>query len=700
MDQRERVLKRTSKTIVFIFASWIVVISGFVVTLIDSWGTIYRWNLFFHPALGILVFIPFMRHFRKKLQSHAVSLSTRTWIDLPALIVILASIVMALLPSKDYAYVLLTLLLLFILLGAAHLILRNDQGHLSLALLFYFVLGLWLLMTLTGLSILFLSQSGGIKGLFIAHRALSLLFIIPFSTAIFMPKGGPIFRPRGSSESLLNSRLALWACAGPIGLLVLVTLIDKFHRDPSFRVHLSTIPTEHRSPEERTFFFSDPSFPPAGIDLTRSCIQGPGCHHSLEKGFLNSNHNISLMTPHFQKNMALLTEEIGDENSLICAGCHFPAALFDRAKSYKHFQDHNNFSCSFCHMISDVHVNPKDNRRSAYSITPPVRHLSLFVNDGVESPPDPWVAAQIKLSPLAHGRAFMKRTYSEDPYCVVCHHHQILLNPEEGLARPKCIDCHMQPQNQIGLEGTLRNHFMPGANLAVPFFAGRQEAVEIIRHWIQGRYLLALPGWENLYKLRKDLADKPAEATWLAMVFESITKAVPGQDYVIRIITTNAGMEHPFPAAPLDLIEAWLEVRVEDEQGHTIYRSGGVGEDGCIDPDAHKIGGYMIGMDDKLVKKNRVWQIKEKVVERVIRPGHHIEDTYTFSIPKETRGFLKIEGSWNYRKLNQDFLEWAYERDTNAPIVRVGSFEGQVKVEAPLYTAQGNGYSATDTPFQ
>ena len=678
-----------AKTIAPIAAAWAVVFTGFVVTVVNSWGPLYRWNLFLHPALGLLTFVPLILYLRRSLRSRGLPISPRLWIDGPGAAAIVGPLILIPLPSRGVAFALFSALLLYLIVGNILLVVRSeDRRRLPAALSTSLSLGAWALLTFTGLAILILARSGGMTSLFLTHRAMALCFVVVFSTLAFSAATGLHGKASASGAVRRGSGPALAAGAVTLGLLGVVALIDRVHRDPAFEVHLSTIPIEDRTPEEQTMFFADPAFPPAGIDLTVSCTDGPGCHGQLKRGFLESNHNISMMTPHFQKNMVLLTEEIGEENTLICAGCHFPGALFDRALSYRDFRDRNNLSCSFCHIIGDVTINPRDNRRSTFTVAPPVRHLKLFLEDGEERTLDRWTAAQIKLSPLTHGRAFTKPFYKEDVYCVACHHHQILLNPAEGLARPKCIDCHMQPQEQIGLEGPLRNHFMPGANLTVPFFAGRRDAVGIIRDWIEGRFLLAVPGWENLYTLRQGLDDEPDRATWLAMVFESVTPAVPGEVFTLRILTTNAGMEHAFPAAPLDLIEAWLEIRVADDGGRTIFRSGALGEDGRIDPDAHKIGGYMIGMDDLMVKKNRVWQIKKKIVERVIPQGHHIEDRFSFALPADLTGTLTVEGGWNYRKLNQEFMEWAYGRGTHAPVVRVGAFEGRIDVEPPRARGQ------------
>jgi len=98
---------------------------------------------------------------------------------------------------------------------------------------------------------------------------------------------------------------------------------------------------------------------------------------------------------------------------------------------------------------------------------------------------------------------------------------------------------------------------------------------------------------------------------------------------------------------------------VTDQDGTSIFNIGGLDENYHIDPKAHRMGGYMLGEDGKLVDRNRVWQIKEKVVERAIPLRHSTYDDYTFRLPEDVSE-LQIEAFWMFRKLNQEFMDWAY----------------------------------------
>ena len=83
----------------------------------------------------------------------------------------------------------------------------------------------------------------------------------------------------------------------------------------------------------------------------------------------------------------------------------------------------------------------------------------------------------------------------------------------------------------------------------------------------------------------------------------------------------------------------------------------------------------MIGDDGKIITQNRVWQIKKKIITRDIPPGEKVMDDYFFQIPAKAAGKLTFRASWRYRKFNQDLMNWAYGRNTTAPVLTIASIE-------------------------
>jgi hypothetical protein len=115
-----------------------------------------------------------------------------------------------------------------------------------------------------------------------------------------------------------------------------------------------------------------------------------------------------------------------------------------------------------------------------------------------------------------------------------------------------------------------------------------------------------------------------------------------------------------------------------------LLASGQVGPDHLIPNDARRMGGYMIGNDGRIVEKNRVWQIAKKVITRNLEFGQRTADEFEVTLPADVKGPLKLTAQWNYRNLNQPFVEWAIGQGVTMPVTQVGVLEREISLTAPL----------------
>jgi hypothetical protein len=675
-----------------------LIISGFVTMLLNGWGLFYRANLIIHPLLGI-GFTAVMFYFAwRRFSRLGHGFSAKLWVGVPIALSIVSAVPGIATPDPDRFYRLVFLLSAVLVLGLWRLRRVLEVREWFVAGCNYVGFGLWALSVQSGLSIVTLSQGGGITYIVLFHRTVNIAFTAFFVLMIVLSLAGIFAKSRAFADEqpriwaslagLLSRRREVrdeqpraWSALILTGLAAaFVAALVTIERAsdltaPSFTVPLSTIPLERRTESERVTAFADPRVAPVALDLTDSCGSGRGCHEGIVRSFRDSNHAISTMTPHIQKNFALMRAEIGEHNTPICAGCHTPAALFDPAGDYARFQDHANISCSFCHMVRDVWIGPEHSLKSSYTLRPPVGHLQMFIEDGVEKAPGVLDAMLIKLDPVGHARQFSAPLLSSDRFCDSCHHQQIPSQRQAGLAQPRCIDCHMRALDELGGSGAVRSHFMPGANHSVPLFAGRAEAATLVNRWIDGNFPFSIPGWENRGWER--LGGRP-EATWLWMLFEAKDEAKPGSEYALDILTANVGVGHRFPAAPLDVVEAWLEVRIRDAAGNALLEHGFTDADGHIPAEAHRVGGRVLGEDNQPIEHYRVWQPQRDVIDRAMEPGVPIRDRYTFQIPNNATGPLTITAEWKYRKLNRALLDWAYGPETAGAAVVVGSLSGTI----------------------
>lgn len=543
---------------------------------------------------------------------------------------------------------------------------------------------LFLLATYSGLMIFALGLGRDAQAAFVLHRYLSLAFLPVL--ALWLIEG----RLGGRERTILDLPHRGWRLAAIAGLVyLLIFLVEPSGASRSYSLHLSTIPMNERAPEE---VISDQGMEnPELLDLTESCGKSYDCHPLILRDHLRSAHNRSLNTPYFQKNLHFMVEEIGEENKNLCAGCHHPQSLFDERLSFTDFDRRNNFSCVFCHVVDEVQF-PADRRKTVLSLKPNIKHLKQMQNG-----PNGDIASRHKLAvnlyPEGHARVFRRDLYFKDELCQACHRLQIDPTKDIGLMRSRCIDCHMQPRSDFGWESRRLNHIFPGTNTAVPFANGDLQQVDFTRRFTRGEFPIHLKAWGQV----TDLDTDTALSNWLKIQYAPRSVVRPGKQFDFTVWTANIGVDHAFPAAPLDLIEVWLTVIVTDAKGREIFASGIIDQQHNVPQEAHRLGGYMIGKDGELVEKNRVWQIAHKVIERQISFGQRVADNYSFIIPPDAAGPLKLTAYWNYRKINQKFADWAYQGRLTMPISEISRLEFSFDFDPPGYRVNEEIYPQSAT---
>jgi len=280
--------------------------------------------------------------------------------------------------------------------------------------------------------------------------------------------------------------------------------------------------------------------------------------------------------------------------------------------------------------------------------------------------------------------------YKQDRFCEACHHLQLRTSQwAPGVERPTCVQCHMQRRKLLNFEGDAKNHYFPGSNSALPHVLGDRTAQKVMRDWLSGDLVLDVhqANWRTLADTM--IYDDPQKTVlpytkdfWLWMNVVVPDPPKPGADMNLRIITTNVGMNHAFPTSALDLLECWLEVIVTDADDNIVYHSGALDKNLRVDPEAHRMGGYFLDENHMLLKQNRVWATTAKVVERVVMSLEQVVDDYMIPIPQNVKGPITIRAYWNYRYLNQDYVDWAFpNRHITMPVCPVGKVIAQADVD-------------------
>lgn len=493
----------------------------------------------------------------------------------------------------------------------------------------------------------------------------------------------------GAAAAVLAGTLALPAAPGEMDIpesYALSEYVDSFdeYRGSPFA------PSYARTASGR---FVDPAL----LSGSASCGT-TGCHDAIYHEWLPSAHRFSAMNPPFQAVQRDFAAERGAPEARYCAGCHDPISLFAGAKDVHNLDlsapgMQEGCSCVVCHSISAV-----DQRGNGdYVLTPPQKYvwegetgLKKVVSDFL-----------IRAWPRQHLADYDRNILRAPEFCGACHKqfipealnrfglspgqnqydewrnsHWHVSDPETSLS---CRDCHMRlvpgstdPGHGEGgdgrrtrTDGAHRHHGTIATNLLMPEvlqLEGWERHVALTREWIEGRTVI--PEIEAIWKSREGPA--------VALEVAGPPALRSGERLKLRAVVTNRRVGHNFTTGPLDFMQAWIHLRVEDATGRRL------GEWGRVNPETrriedflgveHQLGnarnqgtlvleGMPLDADGNLLVRHELWRKAGGLGQRVIFPGYSDTQVYELDLPADVRGPLTVEAELKFRRYRQQFLD-------------------------------------------
>ncbi len=403
------------------------------------------------------------------------------------------------------------------------------------------------------------------------------------------------------------------------------------------------------------------------LGLSASCGGERGCHGEIVAESRRSLHGAGARRLRALPVGATLAASAG------CVACHTPSAPSLVAGNTDTDGDAREaIDCVLCHRTTDATVDPP--WESRYSVGLMGGLLAPF-RDAARAgrPLTGFGRYAIGLEGAAHGRTFSPPVVSEDRFCQSCHHLQLRVL----VAGIRCVDCHMPEAQALGGVGSHRSHVFPGANVAAAVQLGDEGLVSVQSAWTRGACVASVPRLRDV----PGEAETPVPAAALSEPCLGMTVALTAsaQDRLrLTVTTSNAWMTHPFPAGSFDRLEAWLEIRVADEQGRVVYASGLRGEADGLDASVHRLGlpggarvepGSALGAGGAAV---RVWHGTTSSGAAVILPGDSRGDVFEWADSRGASvGRLLVSARWLYRKT--DAAWWSSEGGRGAvPALVVG----------------------------
>jgi Cytochrome c554 and c-prime len=471
--------------------------------------------------------------------------------------------------------------------------------------------------------------------------------------------------------------------------------------------------------EDRPFAPSLATTSTGGAFDTRSLSQSEGCgttncHQEIYDEWQVSAHRYSAMDVGFQKVQSVMGEQNGPESTRYCGGCHDPISLFSGNKNIYTAEDdlttiagyQEGISCIACHAIKETDIKGNAN----YVMTQPKRYLYELKEGRANKVISDFL---IRSYPDYHKESFQHKMFKSPEFCAACHKQFIdeevnnvgwvqLQNqydnwrksrwntPGDPTETIECRECHMPlvagsldpgsgddlDYNRMPDDNKHRSHRFLAANQFMPValgLPGGEEHARLTEKWLRGE--IEIP----------EIADKweQGPAVPIELVLPEDIKS--GDPVKVQVLITNNKVGHDFPTGPIDIIQAWVELRVTDQDGQEIFTSGELDEKNFVQPGSFIFKVEPVDQYGNLIDKHNLWEMVGVRFRRAMFPGFSDQAEYTFACPTfaevmdeevETKSEfefatpnsrvteLNITAKLKYRKFDQYLLNYLFGEES------------------------------------
>jgi len=456
-----------------------------------------------------------------------------------------------------------------------------------------------------------------------------------------------------------------------------------------------------------------------------------GCHEQIYQEWLPSAHRYASMDAAFQTVQKVMAANNGPVSTRYCGGCHDPIALFSGSKNLydedlsSHGADEG-VSCVVCHSIITTDVKGNAN----YTIAQPERYIFEF-KDG---PTARFLRDfLIRAYPRQHVTGFTRGMYKTAEYCGACHKQFIdeeinkvgwvqLQNQYDNWKNSRwyhegdpnntitCRECHMQlyastdpaagdpaDYNRSGDDGKHRSHRFVGANQFMPLvlkLPNAEEHVKLVESWMRGE--IEIP----------EIAHKWTTGPAVPVEIIAPEKVAPGDQVNVKVSLLNNKPGHDFPTGPLDIIQAWVVLSVEDQDGNVVFRSGDLDERNFLEEGSFVFKAEGIDQYGNLIDRHNLWEMVGARFKRAMFPGFSdvaeyrfmcptvvrsvgqlppANQDFAFAVPENYAGALKVRANLSYRKVGQFLINYLFGEEANltAPVTVLAEDSTVIWVEKP-----------------
>ncbi|CAK8719788.1 Truncated hemoglobin YjbI [Candidatus Electrothrix laxa] len=390
-----------------------------------------------------------------------------------------------------------------------------------------------------------------------------------------------------------------------------------------------------------------------------------GCHPKQYEEWQGSMHSMSFQDPIYLGELNLATKAVGKEIAKQCEGCHTPAAFVMGETAELDFNNLSplakaGVSCDVCHSI----------KRFTHWETPShePENGSYVLSPGRENADGSVTRTKYGPFPNYEGCGGGFHECVESPkhltaeLCAGCHHvyHYDKHTPYEytygewkkslyALNGIQCQDCHMvdietfkrSADDFIKPKRSEYHHYFNGANFLM-YFLGELKAKK------EGDEKLAA-NLRNKYQMAVERLQAAAEIEIDPMYNEK------GDLYKIRVRVHNRRAGHSLPTSLTAVREMWLEVKITDENGKELIKSGYLDENGELDGNTHIFNSE--GMDMHQTFQVDPWKVVSFAKNNLIPAKGYSDIVYTILYPPGKGHKLDVHAKLRFRQAGQALAE-------------------------------------------
>ncbi|MFQ5528554.1 MAG: tetratricopeptide repeat protein, partial [Thermoanaerobaculia bacterium] len=148
----------------------------------------------------------------------------------------------------------------------------------------------------------------------------------------------------------------------------------------------------------------------------------------------------------------------------------------------------------------------------------------------------------------------------------------------------------------------------------------------------------------------------------------------PGRSYLLEAVVRTVKMGHHFTQGTSDSNEVWLDVTASTG-AEVVGRSGGMNEDGGVDPWSFFVNSYVLDRDGDRIDRRNAQDIFVPLYNHNIPPGAAEVVHYRLDVPPDASGSLTVRADLRFRKFDTTYMQYVYGEDhvNDLPVLDLAS---------------------------